>query len=65
MNWHYLHMYVAESRLIDFLGVKAVMFDQMAQWGYKSQIQMQNQKLKERNYIQKYQFRQISTSNVT
>ena len=32
------------------------MFDQMAQWSYKSQIQMQNQKLMERDYVKKYQF---------
>ena len=50
MNRHYLCSRV----LIDFLGVKAVMFDQMAQWSYKSQIQMQNQKLMERDYVKKY-----------
>ena len=50
MDRHYL----CNRVLIDFLGVKAVMFDQMAQWSYKSQIQMQNQKLMERDYIKKY-----------
>ena len=55
MDRHYL----CNRVLIDFLGVKAVMFDQMAQWSYKSQIQMQNQKLMERDYIKQYKFRQV------
>ena len=35
------------------VGVKAVVFAQMAQWGYKSQIQMQKQELIERDYNSK------------